>query len=137
MICPSGVDCEIKMTLPATAEAIEDLFIEFRRQVRTVLARRHCFAVELMAREALNNAVVHGCQGDPMRRVRCRMRLKGGKWTIAVDDDGEGFDWRGCWGRGSKTSVCSGRGMEILLKYATRVRYNDKGNAVTIVKRCD
>ncbi len=56
-------------------------------------------------------------------------------------DDGDGFDWRAVLQRRKENTAttaataASGRGLEILLRYATRVRFNEKGNAVTIVKR--
>lgn len=128
-------DCEIRMTLSATPEGVEEFIGEFRRHTEARLAASHCFAAELLAREALNNAVVHGCRGDPSQEVRCRFRLKGGRVTIAVADSGEGFDWRAVWGRTPGLAASSGRGLLILRRYSTRVRFNDRGNAVTILKQ--
>ncbi|SPE37739.1 Anti-sigma-factor antagonist (fragment) [Candidatus Sulfopaludibacter sp. SbA3] len=130
------VECEVWVTISATPEAVEEFFAEFRRHTEARLASSHSFAAELLAREALNNAVVHGCGSDPSREVRCRLRLKGQRLTIVVADGGEGFDWRAAWGRRPGLSASSGRGMQILRWYATRVRYNERGNAVTIFKQC-
>ena len=63
------------------------------------------------------------------------LRLKGRRLLIAVEDDGDGFDWRAAWGNSADLSDCSGRGIEILRKYANHVRYNDKGNVVAMIKR--
>ena len=130
------VDCEIRTTLPATPEAVEEFFREFRRQTGTVLAHATRFAAELMTREAVNNAVIHGCGADSRMQVRCVLRLRDRRLVIAVADDGEGFDWRAAWDRSSVPAAVSGRGIEVLRKYATRVRFNERGNAVTIFKRC-
>jgi serine/threonine-protein kinase RsbW len=127
--------CELEATLPATLDAIEEFSIEFRRHADLTLAPTCCFAAELLVREALTNAVKHGCHGDPDKSVRCRVRLKRQHLTIRVDDGGEGFDWRAAWGRPSKVSATSGRGIEIIRKYATRVQFNERGNALTIVKK--
>jgi serine/threonine-protein kinase RsbW len=129
-------DCEIRMTLPATLEAAEEFFVELRRQTQPRLAASQSFAAELLARELLTNAVVHGCQSDPNQTVRCRFRLKGGRMTLAVDDSGQGFDWRAARDRMAEAEDSSGRGMEILKGYCSQVRFNNKGNAVTILKRC-
>jgi anti-sigma regulatory factor (Ser/Thr protein kinase) len=126
----------MQISLPATLEAVEGFFVKFRRCARAALSQRHCFTAELLAREALNNAVVHGCRADPNKQVHCSVRLKGGRLLIVVHDDGEGFDWRATWGNRSEASVPSGRGIELLRMYATRIRFNERGNAVTIVKRC-
>jgi anti-sigma regulatory factor (Ser/Thr protein kinase) len=128
--------CEMRTTLPATLEALEEFFVEFRRQAQDVLSRADCFAAELLSREALTNAVVHGCHADPRKHVQCVLRLRGRRLTIAVHDEGEGFDWRAAWDRRGGLLASSGRGIEILRKFAIRVRYNEKGNAVTIIKLC-
>jgi len=129
------VECELRASLPADLQAVEGFFVEFRRRSRTLLNRVNCFAAELLVREALTNAVVHGCHTDPRKQVRCLLRLKGRRLLIAVDDDGEGFDWRAAWSRSAALADCSGRGIELLRTYASHVRYNDRGNAVTILKR--
>src|SRR5579863_9910653 len=87
-------DCEMRMALPATLQAIEEFFVDFRQRSRALSGRVDCFAAELLVREALTNAVVHGCHADPGKQVRCALRLTGTRLLIVVADDGEGFDWR-------------------------------------------
>ena len=128
--------CEMRTTLPASLDALDRFFAEFRQRAQCILSQADCFAAELLAREALTNAVVHGCHADPRKHVLCVLRLRGRRMTIAVHDEGEGFDWRAAWNRHGGIFASSGRGIEILRKFAIRVRYNDKGNAVTIVKLC-
>jgi serine/threonine-protein kinase RsbW len=126
--------CEVRVSIPATFDAIERLFDSFRRNCKCVLEHSDCFAAELLLREALTNAVVHGSRGDPAKNVRCALRMKRGRLLIAVQDEGEGFDWRAAQTREADISDCCGRGMQIFRAYATRARFNDKGNAVAIVK---
>jgi serine/threonine-protein kinase RsbW len=129
------VASEIRIALPASLQAIEEFFAEVRLKHKALLSRVNCFAAELLLREALTNAVVHGCHADPARQVRCVLRLKGRRLFIAVQDDGDGFDWRAAWGDSADLSDCSGRGIEILRKYANHVRYNNQGNMVAMIKR--
>jgi serine/threonine-protein kinase RsbW len=129
-------DCKIEMMLPATPEAVEEFYAEVRRETAERLGISQSFAAELLAREALTNAVVHGCHSDPRQTIRCRLRVRGRRFTIAIAHSGEGFDWRSQRGNIAELSDSSGRGMQILLRYSTRVRYNDCGNAVTIFKQC-
>jgi anti-sigma regulatory factor (Ser/Thr protein kinase) len=136
VIHPARVDCEMRMALPATFEAIEEFFTEFRRKGGALLGRVNCFTAELLLREALTNAVLHGCHGDPRKQVRCVARMKGGRLLIVVADDGDGFDWRGAFGEIAEVPDCSGRGLEIFRRYANHVRYSDRGNLVAITKRC-
>jgi serine/threonine-protein kinase RsbW len=129
--------CELRATLPATLEAIEGLCAEFRLRNRNGATPGLGFAAELLLREALTNAVVHGSRADPSRQIRCTLRLRPGRLIISVQDDGGGFDWRAAFSRRSGDRETSGRGMEILRAYSSRVRFNARGNSVTIVKRLE
>jgi serine/threonine-protein kinase RsbW len=91
--------------------------------------------VELLLREALTNAVVHGCNTDPRKIVGCALRLKGRRLLIIVENAGNGFDWRDASRNSANPTDCSGRGIEILRRYADHVRFSDRGNMVAIVKR--
>jgi anti-sigma regulatory factor (Ser/Thr protein kinase) len=124
---------ELRRTLPASLDAIEEFFVEFHNT--RVLRRLKCFTAELLVREALTNAVVHGCHSDPRRQVRCVLRLKGRRLLIAVSDDGDGFDWRAARDHPAAFTDCSGRGIAILHRYSSHVRFNNRGNAIAVVKR--
>ena len=130
-------ECTLRITLPANELAVEEFFGDFRQRVRSCLSPKHGFAAELLAREALNNALQHGCRYDPSKTICCLFRLKGCRLTMVVEDSGEGFDWRAVKDRQADELTPSGRGMELMRSVATRVRFNRKGNKVTIVKQCD
>lgn len=131
----SRIELEIRREIPATLEGIEELVADVRRQSETLLDRSAGFACELLVREALTNAVVHGCRSDAAKRVSCRLRLKARRLVLQIADPGEGFNWRAPSGDSLPAPRCSGRGIEILRKYAERVRYNSRGNTVTLVRR--
>lgn len=134
MVRSSGVDCELRRVMPATLDAIEEFLIEFHVRCAVMQNWVNCFTAELLLREALTNAVMHGCGADPGKQVRCAIRLRGRSLLIAVSDDGKGFDWRAALHREAELSDCSGRGISILRAYADRVRFNDTGNTVTLIK---
>ena len=125
---------QLRKTLPATLTALEDFCEEFRTVVELLGQRSYRFVAELLLREALTNAVVHGCRNDPSRHIVCVVRLRARRLTIAVQDDGAGFDWRRALQHEAPASCCSGRGFEILRKYSTRFRFNRTGNRTTIVR---
>jgi serine/threonine-protein kinase RsbW len=131
-----SADYEIRARMPATLDAVEEFLSEFRKHADAILAKANCFAAELLIREAATNAVVHGCHADPRKQVYCLARIRGSRLTLKIVDEGEGFDWRAIWNRDTDPSVASGRGIAILRKYAERVRFNDKGNVVTITRKC-
>lgn len=93
------------------------------------------FDLELLAREALSNAVRHGCAGDAACRVRMRLESLPQAVRLRVDDPGQGFDWRAHDVAAPDPQQESGRGLSILHAYADMVDYNDAGNSLTLVKR--
>ena len=48
--------------------------------------------VEIALHEALANAIIHGNHENPRKRVHIRCRLKSDEVSIAVKDEGRGFD---------------------------------------------
>lgn len=92
----------------------------------------HTFATELLLREMLTNAVVHGCRKTSHGCIRCVLRLRETRLSFAIQDSGPGFDWRAAWHSQSRAADCSGRGLEILRKYASRFRFNKLGNGIVV-----
>jgi anti-sigma regulatory factor (Ser/Thr protein kinase) len=92
------------------------------------------FAAELLAREALNNAVMHGCHENPQLCFACRLTLSDQEMIIEVSDEGGGFDWRKKMVHTPTCSGESGRGLCIYALYANLITYNDAGNCVTLTR---
>lgn len=126
---------EWRFQLPSTLEAIEAVCVEFRLWIAHACAGLNAFSAELLFREALTNSVVHGGGDDPTRQVSCVLRAGRGRLLIAIQDQGEGFDWRAASGRSADSEDTGGRGLDILRHYASSVRFNSKGSAVTLVKK--
>jgi anti-sigma regulatory factor (Ser/Thr protein kinase) len=121
---------ELSVELPASLEAIDVFCDEFREWRADACAGLEAFPAELLLREVLTNSVVHGSE-----RICCLLRAKPGRLLIVVRDEGEGFDWRAAWDRQAGAEDTHGRGIDILRRYASAVRFNPKGNAVTLIKR--
>lgn len=126
---------DLRIALPASVQAVEEFFRSFRRQHGCICRNCENFTAELLLREALVNAVVHGSKGDASKQIQCHVRRRGRNLIFVVSDEGEGFDWRTNQGRDTPTSAASGRGLIIFRKYANAFRYNEKGNSVAIWKR--
>lgn len=90
-------------------------------------ADRHLFPLSLLAREALNNAIIHGNGQDAEKLVLFRVSLCGQGFRLEVADQGPGFDWRQRLDARSDVMQESGRGHEIFRLYASAVRYNESG----------
>ena len=98
-------------------------------------AQGHLFALTLLAREALNNAMIHGNAQDPDKHVRFSFRACEDGFDLEIGDDGPGFDWKARVGTSSNLDDVRGRGHEIYRNYARSVRYNERGNVVTLEYR--
>jgi serine/threonine-protein kinase RsbW len=122
------------VVLPATLEAVDRVCVELRAGLLSTLPHNERFAVELLLREALTNAVVHGLKGDPMGEVRCEVEYFPGRITIRVSDTGEGFDWRPRLHSSAAPLSESGRGIEILRRYSSHLEFDPKGNGVQVTR---
>jgi serine/threonine-protein kinase RsbW len=98
------------------------------------LQKKDRFAVEILLRESLNNAVLHGCRQDPLLYFSCGLVISNQEIIIRVSDDGAGFDWRKKLKSPPNNSHESGRGLYIYALYANRIQYNDAGNQVTLTR---
>ena len=88
------------------------------------------FPVELLARECLNNAVMHG--GQTSAAIDFSLSV-GRKWIrLQVSDGGPGFNWRKRSRKPADAGATSGRGLQICAAYARRIRFNRAGNQITL-----
>lgn len=125
----------IASSFPASAENIE-IFIA---AIHGFLAEKNLagltFDMELLAREALVNAVQHGSNSDATKTVQASLRTEAGGLLLTVSDQGDGWDWRNMAVTEPLPSAETGRGLFIIRKYADGFFYNEKGNTLTITKR--
>lgn len=93
---------------------------------------REIFPVEMLLRESLNNALIHGNGEDGNKWIQAKLRVTR-KWIVLqITDEGSGFNHR----RGRKAvpdpESESGRGMAIYSLYAHRISFNSTGNRVSL-----
>jgi serine/threonine-protein kinase RsbW len=96
------------------------------------------FDVELALREALGNAVVHGNQEDPEKKVHIRCRCQpGNQIYIVVTDQGKGFDFGKmvCTGFTSDPSSEHGRGIQLMKGFMDDVHFESGGSEFRIVAK--
>jgi serine/threonine-protein kinase RsbW len=94
------------------------------------------FAMRLALEEAVVNGLKHGNQGDPARRVWVRYRVGPEQALVEVEDQGPGFNPGAVPDPLAPENLGrpGGRGLLLMRAYLTWVRYNDRGNAVTLCK---
>ena len=114
-------------------EQVDGLCQEIRSVLKEAGLEPDAFGVELVARECLNNAVLHGSRGDNNKRVQLELVYSRGKIRLRIADEGPGFDWKkALQTKTAKRDATSGRGLRILNSYAERFRFNRRGNQITL-----
>lgn len=89
--------------------------------------------------EALANAVRYGNGNDPRKRVRLEARLGASELWLRITDQGEGFDPDTLPDPTMPQNIerPRGRGVFLMQKLMHEVRYNARGNSVTLILRAD
>jgi len=95
------------------------------------------FDVKLATQEAVINAAEHGNRYDPQKRVHVRLETTDEAITVAVRDEGLGFQAECVPDPTLPENLLkeNGRGIFLMRKLCDEVRYNEKGDEVTIVKK--
>jgi len=130
---------EIDSWMPSKIQAISPLVDRLMRLIEgSQCVPGEEFDVELALREALENAVVHGNQENPERKVRIRCRCQSGnEISIVVTDQGKGFDFETILRNGITSDPDSehGRGLQLMKAYMDDVRFDRGGSEVHLRKR--
>lgn len=97
------------------------------------------FDVCLVLREGLSNAVRHAHHSDPRKMIKYVLKVQEKDLVMEIEDQGEGFDWETAIRHMSHLEqgplLEHGRGFKIMTEYVTEIKYNKKGNKLTLTKR--
>ena len=133
----NGPCIELDRTLPSEVAAISP-FVD-----KLMLLFRKCGCVsesesevEIALREALANAIIHGNHENPGRHVHVRCRCEPSEISIAVKDEGRGFDLNKIADPTAPENNGSihGRGIYLMKALMDEVRFEDGGVAVHMRK---
>ncbi len=116
--------------LPAVIEPVMEAM------ARQDYPERDRFAVRLSLEEALVNAIKHGHRGDPGKEVRVRYQITAEEVMVEIEDEGPGFDLASVADPTAAENLerTGGRGVLLMHYYMTRVRYEGRGNRITLWK---
>jgi serine/threonine-protein kinase RsbW len=89
--------------------------------------------------EAFVNAVKHGNQNDPRKLVRITAELSAKEARFTIEDEGKGFKLRELPDPRDPSNLfkTSGRGVLLIHNIMDEVKYNKRGNRLTMVKRSE
>jgi anti-sigma regulatory factor (Ser/Thr protein kinase)/ActR/RegA family two-component response regulator len=87
--------------------------------------------------EAFVNAVKHGNRNDPSKMVRITAELSAKEARFTVEDEGNGFNLQEIPDPCDPANLfkSSGRGVLLIYNIMDEVKYNARGNQLTMVKR--
>ena len=93
--------------------------------------------VEIALREALANAIIHGNHENPRKHVHVRFRCNPDEVSIAVKDEGRGFDINEMPDPTAPENIGSGhgRGIYLMKAFMDDVRFEEGGVEVHMRKR--
>jgi serine/threonine-protein kinase RsbW len=123
---------KITAVFSAAFENVDILCGEIGRMIEASGLSARLFPLQLVIREAVNNAIVHGSGSDPAKTIKVAFQVRKRGISISVRDHGAGFDWRSKWEKVADPLVLSGRGMELMRTYASETVFNEKGNRVRL-----
>lgn len=132
MSSPQVAQAAFSQAVPSRLADVESLCKRIRGTLRAAGLSAVCFPVELLARESLVNAVIHGNGRAADKLVHLSLSV-GRKWIcVRVRDEGQGFAWRRASRKTPDPARCTGRGLQLFALYADRVRFNRKGNQIAL-----
>ena len=133
------MDQELILELPNDIRSIEHAVEYVTRHCSSCCdyARRLNLNFRVGLTEALSNAMLYGNDSDPEKRVRVEVTIKHEEVSVIVTDQGMGFDPASVPdptlpGNISKTG---GRGIFLMKALMAEVKFNERGNSVTLVLR--
>src|SRR3984893_19305087 len=129
-----GAPClELERSLPSEVAAISP----FVDKLMPLIRKCGCVSqgesgVEIALREALANAIIHGNHENPGKHVYVRCRCKPDEISIAVKDEGGGFDVTKIADPTApeNTGSVHGRGIYLMKALMDEVRFEEGGAVV-------
>ncbi|HEU4366200.1 MAG TPA: ATP-binding protein [Candidatus Krumholzibacteria bacterium] len=93
--------------------------------------------IPLACDEAITNAIVHGNESDPVRKVNIQIYVSPNRFRIRVRDEGKGFKLEEVSNptRGEALLRASGRGVYLMRNIMDVVEFKEGGRVVELEKR--
>ena len=124
-----------KEFLKSTRDAIEEFqekFVAFLLEYNW--HKEAIFAVRLTVEEALANAMKHGNEDDPEKKIEISWSLDGMNLDIVVVDEGDGYEPEAVPDptRKENLTLTSGRGLALMRAFVSHIKVIPPGNRVEL-----
>jgi serine/threonine-protein kinase RsbW len=92
--------------------------------------------IPLACDEAVTNAIVHGNESQPEKKVNIQIYVSHSRFRIRVRDQGNGFDVAGVADprEGDNVHRASGRGIYLMRNIMDRVEFKENGRVIELEK---
>jgi serine/threonine-protein kinase RsbW len=135
---PRGPHIALECSLPSEVTAISP----FVDKLMLLLSNCGCVRdgvsdVEIALREALANAITHGNHEDRRKHVHVACLCEPGEVSVAVKDEGKGFDTNNVPDPTAPENIRSvhGRGIHVMRALMDEVHFEEGGTVVHMRKR--
>jgi serine/threonine-protein kinase RsbW len=119
-------------TIPSVLTEVGSVCSQARDLLKSHQQDLHCFAVDLLLHEFINNAIIHGNRLNGLKEVSVSLRI-GRHWIrMQIADQGNGFNWKRRNLHIPDSDLTGGRGLLIGMQYAQRIAFNRTGSQVTL-----
>lgn len=133
--------CRFNLVIPADPAAISTVTEGVERMLQEKgWPEDDVIRVELAVREALANAIRHGCANDPSKQVQCCVTYEPpGEIVIVIRDPGPGFEVEAIPDPMDPVNMfrSSGRGVYLINQLMDNVGFREGGREVEMRKRRD
>ncbi len=126
----------LQMVMCADLKNIDRVSKELKAFFKQQGLEAYAFDILLVMREALSNAMIHGCSKDGDKQVDFHLKFEGCSLTMRVADNGPGFEWSKASLTAPRPDSTRGRGLSIMKNYFDAMEYNAQGNVVVLTKHC-
>jgi serine/threonine-protein kinase RsbW len=136
---PERLVVSFQAEIPGSLEAISptvERVLQTARRLECAVGKE--FEIEVAVREALSNAVRHGCRNDPGKTVQLLVACDEGRgMLIIVRDPGPGFDPARIPSPtlGQNVFRHHGRGIYLINELMDEVSFHEGGTEIRMVKR--
>lgn len=131
---------KIEFEIPSAISPMQSILDYLMKRVEKVgVVRPEKSNLFIALDEAFVNAVKHGNKFNAQKLVRISAEISAQEARFTIEDEGEGFDVNTIPNPLEPENLCksSGRGVLFIYNIMDEVKYNERGNRLTMVKRRD
>ena len=136
---PGGLRGNLQFEFPSSVRFVREVVAEVVEACERLAfsGSRATLNLRIAVGEALSNAILYGNREDPEKLVRVLAELRPGSAEVTVTDEGPGFDPQSVLDptRPENRERSHGRGLFLLRSLADDVRFNERGNSITLTLR--